>query len=96
MNDEDNLTIEEVISICNEASKESIEIKESNPFNSKTGDFIDKYDIRPDQVVSIINDLEVNDYHSGPLQDYNKINRHPLWIFIKETLIKNIRIYIYI
>ncbi len=96
MNDEDNLTIEEVISICNEASKESIEIKESNPFNSKTGDFIDKYDISPDQVVSIINDLEVNDYHSGPLQDYNKISRHPLWVFIKETLIKNIRIYIYI
>lgn len=96
MNEEDNLTIEEVVLICNEALEESIEIKESNPFNSKTGDFIDKYGISPNQIVSIINGLNVDDYHSGPLQDYNKNNKHPLWVFIKETHIKNIQIYIYI
>lgn len=96
MIEEDNLTIEDVVLICNEALEESIEIKESNPFNSKTGDFIDKFDINPDQIVSIINGLTEDDYHSGPLRDYNKNNKHPLWVFIKETLIKNIRIYIYI
>lgn len=96
MNEEDNLTIEEVVLICNEALEESIEIKDSNPFNSKTGDFIDKYDISPSKIVSIINGLTVDDYHSGPLQDYNKNNKHPLWVFIKETLIKNTWIYIYI
>ena len=55
--DENNLTVEEVVSICNNAPKDAIEIKEGNPFNSKTDDFIDKYDINPDQIVSIINGL---------------------------------------
>ena len=94
--DEDSLTIEEVVYICNKAQIENIEVKKNNPFNTKTGDFIDRYDINPNQIKSIINDLTINDYHSGPLQDFNPNNKHPLWVFIKNTLIKNLRIYIYI
>ena len=94
--DEDNLTIEEVIFICNKAPKDNIELKKNNPFNSKTNNFMEKYSIDPDQVVSIINGIKLDDYHSGPLQDYNPNNKHPLWVFIKQIVAKNIKIYIYI
>ena len=94
--DEDNLTIEDVVSVCKNASNETIEIKRTNPFNSKTSDFLEKYELSFDDIVWIVKRIKSCDYHSGPLPDYNPNNKHPLWVFIKDILIKNVRIYIYI
>jgi len=93
---EDNLTIDEVISICNNAKLESIEFRVFNSFNTKTEEFLKTYCLNRRDAAEIINGLIVEDYHSGPLPDYNPNNKHPLWVFIKEIGIANIRIVIYI
>ena len=93
---EDNLTVEEVISICRSAKSEMIEHHKFNPLNTKTFDFIKKYDLSEDKIAKIINSLVSEDFHSGPLQDYNINNKHPLWVFIKEIDITNIKIAVYI
>ena len=93
---EDNLTIDEVISICRLAKSETIELHKHNPLNTKTRDFIEKYNLTENKIVKIINNLVSEDYHSGPLQDYNPNNKHPLWVFIKQIGITNIKIGVYI
>lgn len=93
---EDNLTINDVVSICSTAKHEAIEFRIFDSFNSKTTDFVNKYGLTGDNVVKIINNLSSEDYHSGPLIDRNSNNKHPLWVFIKEIGIKNIRITVYI
>ena len=94
--DEDNLTINDVILICKNAKLESIENRTFNSFNTKTTDFIKKYGLSRENIAKIINGLTKDDYHSGPLQDYNPNNKHPLWVFIKEIAIINVRIMIYV
>lgn len=93
---EDNLTINDVVSICSTAKHESIEFRIFDSFNCKTIDFVSKYGLSRDNVVQIINNLSPEDYHSGPLTDRNSNNKHPLWVFIKEIGIMNVRITVYI
>ena len=93
---EDNLSIQEVVSICQSAKSDFIELHKYNPLNTKTLDFIYKYDISEERITKIINGLTCEDYHSGPLLDYNLSNKHPLWVFIKEIDIINYKIAVYI
>ena len=94
--DEDNLTLEEVISICKNTKDEFIELKSENLSYNKTIEFIYKYKLDVAFIQNQIHQLQENDYHSGPLEDFNPNNKHPLWVFIKNIEIINVIVLVYI
>ena len=92
--DEDNISLEEVISICSKTRNNEIEIKHDNLLNKKTADFIEKNGLTLEYIKDEIRQLKKEDYHSGPLEDKNPLNKHPLWVFIKH--IKSVVVLVYI
>ena len=92
--DEDNISLEEVISICNTIKCTSIEIKDNNILNTKTQEFMVKYDLDERRIRFEVKKLKKEDYHSGPLEDKNTRNKHPLWVFLKYIEGVPVKIYI--
>ena len=94
LEDEDNISLEEVISICNKIKKDRLEIREDNIGNLKTKEFLWKYGFNESRVYDEIRNLKIEDYHAGPVEDKNPHNKHSLWIFLK--YIEGIPVQIYI
>ena len=94
MLDEDKLTIQEVVDICQTTRNDNIEIRDDNLLNTKTTDFMDKYEFLEDDIRDEIHRLEIKDYHSGPLEDKNTHNKHPVWVFMKT--LNRIKVLVYI
>ena len=92
--DEDNISLEEVITICNKADYSRIEIKDDNLINTKTQEFMFAYNLDGQRIRREIKNLKIEDYHSGPLQDKNPKKKHALWVFLKYIEGIAIRIYI--
>ena len=88
------LHLNEVILICNNAKDEWIEIRRSNIENTKTIEFMVNNNLTEKDIFNEIRNLTQTDYHSGPLEDKNSFNKHPLWVFIKQ--IGNLQIKVYI
>ena len=91
---EDNLSLEEVLEICENIRNENVEIIKDNLIRPKTVEFLEKYEIDDDYVKDIVRSLNRNDYYQGPVEDTNLKYVHPFWIFIK--LINKLEIKVYI
>ena len=77
LEDEDNISLEEVISICNSISYSRIEIRNDNIANTKTREFLWNYNLTEARVRDEIKNLKEEDYHAGPLKiKIQKTNIH--------------------
>ena len=92
--DSEVVTLDEVISICQKVKDENIEIRRSNLENTKTIEFMANNSLIDKDIFAEIRKLTKDDYHSGPLQDKNLLNKHPLWVFIKQ--IQKVKVLVYI
>ncbi len=91
LNQEDNLSLEEVLKICKTIKSKNIEI---NIYKAKNLEFIQKFKLDANDVIQIIRDLNKEDYNKGPVKDNNSKYKHPFWIFIK--YVSGIKVIVYI
>lgn len=94
INQEDNLSLYEVLEICRIVKEENIEIDTDPITRPKNAEFLDKYALSVEDVRKIIRNLSIIDYIEGPVEDYNPKFKHPFWIFIKN--LNNIKAVVYI
>ncbi|MBR4377514.1 MAG: type II toxin-antitoxin system MqsR family toxin [Bacilli bacterium] len=94
LNQDDCLTLSEVLRVCRNIKNTNIEIMRDNLIRPKTVEFLENYEIDDDRVKEIIKNLDKEDYYQGPVEDINPKFAHPFWIFIKK--ISNLRIKVYI
>ena len=91
---EDDLTLDQVLKICQNVKDENIEVIANPIIRPKTHEFIQKYDFDINDVRQIIRNLSKNDYNKGPVTDDNPNYRHSFWIFIK--FVSEIKVKVYI
>ena len=83
INQEDNLTIEEVLEICKTIKEENIEVDVNPLTRPKNATFMYKYHLKREDVRQLIRELTSDDYVEGPIEDNNPNYKHPFWVFIK-------------
>lgn len=91
---EDNISIDEVISICKNRKNTKIEINDDPLQRPKSAAFIEKYELLQEDIKEIIHSLEKTNYYRGPTEDRYRKKMHPFWEFI--TTYKGIPVRIYI
>ena len=94
INQEDNLSLEEVLEICRKAEYNNIEVLYNDVLRPKTFEFLTKYDFDIATVKQIIKNLTKEDYQKGPVEDYNPNYKHPFWIFTKHLESIDVEVYI--
>lgn len=81
---------------CNKELADFLDkVKESNIIfvsRTKNGKTIRKLGLTVEEQEDIIYNLNANDYHSGPLDDYDKSKKEKLWVF--KIVIQKIIVYI--
>lgn len=91
---EDNISKEEVISICKNTKDSMIEINDDPDERPKSAAFIEKYELLHEDIKKMIHSLEVENYYRGPTEDRDPNRKHPFWEFI--TTYNGIPVEIYI
>ena len=94
INKEDNLSLEDVINLCQKIDKKNIDVLLDPLIRPKTVNFLAKYKISIDYMKEIIKSISKEDYCKGPVSDSNPKYKHPFWIFIK--YLGDIKINVYI
>lgn len=93
-NQEDNLSLEEVLKICHTVKEENIEINTDPISRPKNLEFQRKFNLKKSDIRLIIRNLKPEDYSEGPVEDDNPKYKHPFWIFIK--YVNDIKVVVYI
>lgn len=91
---QNNLTKEDVVSICNTIKLERIEVNDDPIERPKNVEFMAKYELDQDDIRNIVRKLSVNDYISGPDYDYNPKFPIPFWKFV--TTVNGINVDVYL
>lgn len=94
INQEDDLSLDEVLNICRTVKEKNIEISIDPIKRPKNLEFISKYNLEAADIVAILRNLQREDYREGPVEDDNPKYEHPFWIFIK--YLNEIKVIIYI
>ena len=91
---EDDLSLDEVLSLCQKIDKKNIDVILDPIIRPKTFNFIAKYMSSTEFIKEIIKSLAKEDYNKGPVEDLNPNYKHPFWIFIKYLNKYEINVYI--
>ena len=85
MNDDETMTIKEVVSICKKVKLANgslvFDSFGENYVRGKTQQFLDENGMTIYDAESIINSISASDYKEGPVEHYNSKRKHKLWIF---------------
>lgn len=93
IDEEDNISLDEVVEICHKTKNENIQIRNNDP-KMKTYMFLLNHNLIEDDIRKEIKNLSKADYYKGPCEDKNPNHKHPVWIFIKT--INNLKCLVYI